>query len=212
MDDITARRLAATRYSRPWLSLLTRFAIGFFTVVFLAAVSWPFLPRRYEAVATIIMRPTEQGGDQEGGPPFRQMLDDGAIQSEIDRISAPELAEQVIARLDLRDDPEFVKPSVFFLSPIKKVDLPRLLGSHLSVSRDKRSYSLKLGYWSNDPIKAAAMTRALVEVYLEDQLVRKREAVEDLTRWLESRTNALRAKLETSETAANHFLVEFRAD
>lgn len=199
-----------------------RFAAGFLAVCLAAAITWPFLPRRFESTAAIILRPTDENGQLDKAQALRLPLDENAIQSEMDIIGSPTIASTVIARHSLAIDPEFgadpqslraqltkaayeaVPILADWFGPMRGLpegELRTRLKKHLSVSRDRRSYTVRLGYWSSDPVKAAAMTETLLATYLEDQTARKFRSFEKLTAGLSHRVEALRAKYESSERA-----------
>lgn len=181
-----------------WLQrgVLQRFVVGFVAVVATFAVAWPLLPRRYEAATTIVLRPVEQTEVREGIQSLRHALDDSAIQSEIDRIASPALASQVIARHNLASDPEFFQQTWLSSRPPDESDLRRRLMSRLTIAREKRSYTIRIGYSADHPLKASSMTSTLVAAYLDDQVARKREALSSQTYWLKRRAESLQAKYD----------------
>ncbi|MGO4573836.1 GumC family protein [Microvirga sp. 2TAF3] len=211
------------------LTYLRRFTLGFILVFLIAGGVWPFLPRRYEATASIILRPSDGDGRSDRAQSLRQPLDENAIQSEMDIIGSPTTASTVIAQHRLATDPEFGRDpgsitfkmadwayrtmpiyANVFRNPheISETELRERLQRHLTISRDRRSYTIKIGYWSSDPAKAAAMTETLLSAYLDDQVDRKRRSSERLSAWLVERVEALRAKYESSEQAVRDFMVD----
>ena len=188
---------------------LRRFLTGFLIVVVAAAAAWPFLPRRYESLATIVLRSAELNASGEHVVHLRQPLDDNAVQSEIDMLTSPTLASAVIARQGLMQDPEFGHSWWQFWNakPPTEADVRRNLQARFNVARDRRSYTVHLGYRSADPQKAAALAETLLAAYIESQLARKRAALLGQSSWLEERTKLLRAKLDNSEHAIKGFLL-----
>src|SRR5262249_7520859 len=53
---------------------IIRFFIGFLIVAATFAIAWPFLPRRYEATATIILHPTRPESATDSAESLRQTL------------------------------------------------------------------------------------------------------------------------------------------
>jgi polysaccharide biosynthesis transport protein len=203
-----------------------RFLAGFFFVVLCAGVAWPLLPRRYESTASVILRPIDAQGRLDSVESLRQPLDDNAIQSEMDIIGSPAIASAVIAHHDLKKDWEFAgnpdRLSLRFLKSLYQVlpiasewfgalrevseaELREQLQKHLSVARDRRSYTVKMGYWSSDPTKAAALTETLLNAYLSNQLTRKRGSAEQHSAWLIERVEGLQNLYENSERAVREF-------
>jgi polysaccharide biosynthesis transport protein len=190
-------------------SPIMSFFIGFLIVVATFAFAWPFLPRRYEATATIILHPTGPESATDSAESLRQTLDESAIQSEIDQISAPTLLSIVVSKLHLADDPEFIGgwKRWFAEGPLTEADLREKLLEHLSVSKGRRSYTVKFDFRSSDPIKSAALSNALLDAYLADQTARKRKAIDNLTALLAEQVNQLRAKSDASQLTVKDFLV-----
>ena len=224
------RAAPETAAQRSYFSLarrgrVMRFLIGFATVLAIVAIAWPFLPRRYEASAAVILHASEQDDGQSG---IKQgILDDGAIQSEMDRMSSPVIVDQAIARTGLADDPSFNGPGLVSRvvarivpgwEPAQK-DMARLrdtLRERIAVVRERRSYTLKLTIWDRDAQRAAKLANALIDAYVEDQISRKREALDAQKARLEQRAATLRAShqqaLEAVRTFMTHTGISDRAD
>jgi polysaccharide biosynthesis transport protein len=185
-----------------------RFFNGFSIVILAFAMAWPFLPRRYEATTTIIFHQTDLESPSDSAQFMRQPLDESAMQSEIDQIAAPTIAAVVLAQHSLAADPEFNGGwnSWFGLSGASDADLRQRLLARLSVSKDRRSYTVKFGFMSSDPVKAAALTDTLLKAYLADQLARKRKTIDNLTGLLTEQVDMLRTKSDASQLAVKNFL------
>lgn len=198
------------------------FAIGFLAVSVAAVAAWPLLPRRFEAPASIVLlvdQNTEPGSSARPapGPP-----DDNVTQSEVDLISSPALAKVVVAENDLLNDPEFTAPSGILSAigaavprlapllpaprPITEAVVRARLQARLKVVRDRRSYTVVFGYWSNDPRKAAVLSTSLLHAYLAMLESRKREGVRHTTGWLDERVAILDREFLRADAAVHSFL------
>ncbi len=193
---------------------LFRFSFGFLIVATCALAVWPFLPRRFEATSIIILRAADETGVQNHSAALRQLLDDGAVQSELDMIGSLPLSAEVTERLALANDPEFkrtapssvptssgVLSSIYasFVPPQSAptvADTVREVQSHVIVNRDRRSYTVRIGYWSKDPVKAARMADMLTTVYLERQITHKKEILTRQSDASRSRVLALANQLD----------------
>ncbi len=82
-----------------------RFLTAACAVLTVCALAYPVIPRRYEASAAVVLQPTDLDGQADRT--LRQPLDENALQSEVDLITAPALADRVIEANGLRGDPEF---------------------------------------------------------------------------------------------------------
>jgi uncharacterized protein involved in exopolysaccharide biosynthesis len=80
--------------------------------------------------------------------------------------------------------------------------------THLEVGRDRRSYTVKFGFWSQDPEKAAAMARELLRTYVGDQVERKRRDMQRIAIWMSDRVDLLRAKYQQSQDAVQQYMME----
>ena len=196
---------------------ILRFLVGFGAVVATVLIAWPLLPRRYEASSSVILHASEQDKAHTG---LKQgILDGGAIQSELDRMSSPLIVDLAISRLGLASDPAFSGPGMVsrLLASVvpgrrpAQPDLSKLrdtLRERIAVVRERRSYTLKLSVWDRDADRDAAIANALVEVYIQDQIGRKREAIEAQTRRLEQRAGLLRGSHQASHEAIRAFMSE----
>jgi polysaccharide biosynthesis transport protein len=77
--------------------------------------------------------------------------------------------------------------------------------NNLSVSNDRRSYTIWVSFQSEDPVKAARITNALVEQYIAEQLDDKLQFTNRVTSWLDERLGLLRDKVQQSEMAVQEF-------
>ena len=203
---------------------VVRFLLGFVIVVAVTAAVWPFIPRRFEAPATIVLHLSMQDVSA-GGNVSSQLPDENAIQSELDFIASPDITQAVVRGHDLINDPEFSHDGGWIASFIHKfrtvpwvgrflpppaevgeADVRRHLESHLQLSRDRRSYTVKFGYWSNDPLKATALTQSLLDAYVEMQLRHKRQTIEYQSARMGDRVAILRTNAERSEALVRAFL------
>ncbi|WP_267359193.1 hypothetical protein [Methylobacterium sp. GC_Met_3] len=203
-----------------------RFALAAVIVLAAVAVAYPYLPRRYESVASLVLQPTDQDG--QGDRTLRNPMDDGAVQSAVDVVTGPELIDAVIEANRLAADPEFgaargaLEGGYAFLAgrwpwldpylpqpqpqPPTQAELRRRVLSHVQVSRDRRSYTVHMGFWSASPDKAAALTASLADAYLAGQRDRKRRSLERLTSWLAQRAHLLGERYAASTAAVAAFL------
>ena len=190
------RRSSTEHQTRRSGSLFTRFASGFLLVVLCSLAAWPFLPRRYESTVTLILRATDEAGPISHGQALKQLLDEGAVQSELDVMASLPLSADVMERLGLNTDPEFLKPNSSFFSKAASsaADPAREIQNHVVVSRDRRSYTVRIGYWSNDPAKSVRMADALATAYLDRQVQHKLDNSAQLIDRLRTRLVELAAR------------------
>lgn len=158
------------------------FLIGTLVCLLCGLMVWPLLPRYYQAQTTLVFRSPEQGDRISF---LKQDLDEKAIQSELDILSSPVLTTEVVKRLNLQNDLEFITSSpLAALNPMSnawsatpRVDAGRNALSRLSIQHDRRSYTVRFGYLSKDPQKSADMTALLTTLYLDELRARKNKLI-----------------------------------
>lgn len=215
LDNAWVRAATEAGAARTRRRPLRHAALAFVTTLLACAGAYRYLPQRYEASAALYLRPTDNDGQADRS--LRQPLDENALQSEIDFVSSPVMADAVIGAHGLDNDAEFVGPGRLrsllppdWLPPARpttRADLRRTLADHLQVIRDRRSYTVRLGFWSADPGKAAAMTGTLLSAYLDAQRARKRAALSGLTEWLKERADTLTAHYKDARRRIDDYLV-----
>lgn len=158
------------------------FLIGTLVCLLCGLMVWPLLPRYYQAQTTLVFRSPEQGDRISF---LKQDLDEKAIQSELDILSSPVLTTEVVKRLNLQNDLEFITTSpLAALNPMSNAwsatprgDAGRNALSRLSIQHDRRSYTVRFGYFSKDPQKSADMTALLTTLYLDELRARKNKLI-----------------------------------
>src|SRR5262249_55673931 len=138
-----------------------------------------------------------------------------------------DLAQDVIAKLQLYNDPEFntsLKPSA--LGSLMAALNPRnwfaqegggddAVEEHekivnafladLSVEAQGLSTTLTVRFTSRDPEKAAFIANTLVDTYIDEQVEAKRQVGDKTTDWLVARTRELAAQLQVQEAAVQRY-------
>lgn len=156
---------------------------------------------------------TDQGRDQ------LQVLDEQAVQSQVQVITSRDLVLEVVRSLDLTNNPEFAKDAgVSYLQRLlNRLGLGR--GSakseqekaadafleHLSVYALNKSSVIAIDYTSGDSDLAAKAANRLADVYIEWQRTAKVDETKDATLWLNNQIEDLRKKTAESETAVEQF-------
>jgi uncharacterized protein involved in exopolysaccharide biosynthesis len=143
--------------------------------------------------------------------------DAAAVESQVELIESSAVARKAIARLSLDKDPDFARPSMlervteglrgmFGEQPVDRADweISRLVYKFqqgMSVRRRGLTYVLEISYSSVDPAKAARLSGAIAEAYLEDQRLAKSEITVRASNWLIDRIEEMRARVRVSEQA-----------
>ncbi|WP_439817285.1 GumC family protein [Zavarzinia sp. CC-PAN008] len=146
-----------------------------------------------------------------------------AVESEIQVLRAPELAERVVQKLDLTKVPEFQPDSGRGWSRLfggesatpAGMDDPEYRGAvidlfedRLSVTTVGRSRAISISFTSDHPGLAAHVANTLAEAYLEQQLEQKYLATRQATDWLNERTADLRRAAEEADLKVEAYRME----
>jgi len=135
--------------------------------------------------------------------------DQATINTEVEVLRSRNLLDKLVQDMGLLGDPEF--------NPFLDADTPAPSPHHelnatvdrvtraIAVSNLRSSYVFSITTITTDPGKSANMANRLAEIYIEDQLAVKFEAMETATEWLSERVATLRIELETAEARIKSF-------
>jgi len=183
-------------------------------------------PSRYTAQADMIIDTKRVVWTQAEMTAENHMIEDAAVDSEIETTKSEKVAIAVINRLHLTQDPEFVgsgpglKQRLLMLlklsdatprQPTSDELMTRALGTignNLRVTRLGRSYIEQIAYTSLDRDKAATIANAFADAYIEDQLQAKFEATHRASVWLEQRIGELRQQASEAYRKVQDFKSE----
>jgi uncharacterized protein involved in exopolysaccharide biosynthesis/Mrp family chromosome partitioning ATPase len=119
-----------------------------------------------------------------------------AIETEVSVISSLDVAQKVVRKLKLTNDPEFSKAvneqsGVAMSESERTAAIAGALLNKLSVSRDKLTYIIQVKFRSRDPIKASRVANAFAEGYLETKIDSKAGTARSQVDWFRSRLDKL---------------------
>ena len=176
----------------------------------------------YTSEARVLVQNEESAFTRPAGDPGREqqrVLDEQAVQSQVQVLTSRDLALQVVKDLDLANDPAFQKDAG--VNPIKRLLKSFGLGrdsekseqekaadafaEHVSVFQLAKSSVIAIEYTSGEPSLAAKVANKLADVYIEWQRNAKLEQTRDATAWLRVQIDELRKKVAESEAAAEKF-------
>jgi polysaccharide biosynthesis transport protein len=183
-------------------------------------------PSKYTAQADMIIDTKKVTWTQTEMASENRNVEDASVESEIETTKSEKVAEAVIRRLHLTEDPEFVGAgpglrrrifSFFKLTggpeqePTSDELMQRVLAGvkeNLRVTRLGRSYIEQISYTSLNRDKAATIANAFADAYIEDQLQAKFEATRRASAWLEQRIGELRQQASDAYKAVQDFKSE----
>jgi uncharacterized protein involved in exopolysaccharide biosynthesis/Mrp family chromosome partitioning ATPase len=151
--------------------------------------------------------------------------DPASLQNQIQLLSSRDLAEKVIARLKLEDDPEFnpamARPGVGqLMTDLRAVLNPRNwfdngaataqrphdrvldnFAKHVGAGANGLSTAITVTATSRDADKAARIANDVVNVYIADQIATKRNAAGAASSWLDQRIRDLSEEMQQQQSA-----------
>jgi succinoglycan biosynthesis transport protein ExoP len=182
-------------------------------------------PFKYTAQADMIIDTKRVTWTQTEMASENRTVEDASVESEIETTKSEKVAESVIRRLHLTEDPEFVgggagvRRRIFSLfwkagperEPSSEELVHRALDTvkdNLRVTRLGRSYIEQIAFTSLDRDKAARIANAFADAYIEDQLQAKFEATRRASAWLEQRIGELRQQASNAYKEVQDFKSE----
>jgi polysaccharide biosynthesis transport protein len=183
-------------------------------------------PSRYTAQADMIIDTKRVTWTQSELSSENRTVEDASVESEIETTKSEKVAINVIRRLRLTEDPEFVEighglvrrlfsrfvPNTEAEPGPTKDELTRRalenFKSNLRVTRLGRSYLEQISFTSLDRQKAATIANAVADAYIEDQLQAKFDATRRASEWLELRIAELRQQASDAYKAVQDYKSE----
>jgi polysaccharide biosynthesis transport protein len=150
-------------------------------------------------------------------------LDNPEIESQITILKSDQLHAAVVDSLKLYSDPEFVPVPVSEPYADKKqgpapppdpADVREaidFLQSRLEVKRVNLSYILAISFRSEDPERAAQVTNAIADLYLQEQLTMHSQIASQGSKWLEARIDRLRQQVNEAVLKVQEFRAKRRS-
>jgi polysaccharide biosynthesis transport protein len=184
--------------------------------VVLAGCALVALPPKYRATTVVLVDPRQPNVTNTQAVLTGIGADTAAVESQVELIESSALARKVIASLKLAEDPDFVSPSLIeqitggllalvgrdpTASEQRISRLVHKFQSGLVVRRRGLTYVLEIGYVAKTPAKAAHISAAVAEAYLDDQRAAKGEITARASGWLVDRIEEMRERVRKSEEA-----------
>jgi capsular exopolysaccharide synthesis family protein len=221
-------------FNLPQLVRIVRRRFRMMAVIFLltlaatAAITMQMQPVYTGEVHLMIDRPGEQLLPKNNNTnQINTVIDTGTVESEVQVLNSPALAETVVRDLRLDQDPEF-NPALSPPSLIARLRavLPKFGGgaqhatsgpygavvdatlSHLKVKRVGASYIINLEFTSRSPAKAARIANAFAQNYLQLQLKAKYDVSKEANAWLYDHIGELRQRVLDADAALQNYKIQ----
>lgn len=173
-------------------------------LVALAALYVVLAPAEYVARADLLIEPGKQHALWQNSGLVDLTIDNAQVESQVEVLRSERIANDVIGRLGLVDDPEFRTSGTAYER--QRATLTRFEDA-LSARRVGQSYVIEVSFRSRDPAKAARITNAITDAYLRDQQVAKQDVAKQASDWVEQQIADLGVELNAAAAAAQAFRV-----
>jgi exopolysaccharide transport family protein len=151
--------------------------------------------------------------------------DTGTVDTEVEVIKSPQLAEAVVDTLKLDKDPEFngalkspgligsilggkkAERAVPGAAEAERQAVIAAVGKQLTVRRVGLTYSITISFESTSAMKSATIANAFADAYLQSQLTEKFDATRQANSFLNTRLDTLRTQLQEADAAVSNYRV-----
>ncbi|WP_226951268.1 GumC family protein [Rhizobium terrae] len=137
------------------------------------------------------------------------------VESTLRVLTSRNVLKQVIADMNLTEDPEFTRPSP--LEPLfrmisgkrppqdKELAVLMELGDRVGASREERSFVVTLGVWTGDPEKSVKLSEAIVRAFEMELFTSSAESAGRIAATLNGRLDELRKAVTDAEEKVEQF-------
>ncbi len=205
-------------------------------VVALAVVVATLLPTRYTSSSVVMLDPRKNTIADLSSVLSALPTDPSSIQNQIQILQSRDLAAEVIAKLDLYDDPEFnpalqqsvggllfsaLNPRNWFadrdaaatMDPaVQKDAIIDDFSGHLWAESLGLSTTITVSFSSRDAKKAALIADTVAQTYVHDLVEAKLRASDATSTWLTQRIRDLNAQVQAQEAAALTYRAQHNLD
>lgn len=180
-----------------------------------------FAKPQYTATLGLILENSDKAIFETRDQASDHLRNEAEVFTEVVVVQSRGLANRVIDRLRLDEDPEFNAalrpqgPIAALISGYLRRDIDKYLDHkakivdaflrRLEARNIPRSRALEVSFTSSDPEKAAHISNTIAEVYVEAKLDSRFQTVERASTWLATRVDKLRADLARSEKAIEDY-------
>ncbi len=196
---------------RIW-SVVTVFAV----IVAGAVIRTLRQPRIYQGAATLDI---EQSAPQVLGSKVEDVVDPGGdnfwyskefYETQYKIIVSRAVAQRVVDKLGLAEDPGFlgledIKDAQQRRQAASRIDAVSELQKRTQVEPVKESHLAIVHVEDTDPKRAALLTNAVAQSYIDENADRRLEATKNAADWLQSQVSGLKTNLEGSELALYNY-------
>lgn len=183
-----------------------------------------FAPRIFKASVSLLIDVRQDDPLHKESRTADSQIDTATIESQVHLMTSDAVVRDVVRKLKLADDPEFVQDNS--LLPIRLVrqliafvfasggssssqdielSATRSLADSIKARRVGRTYIVDVDVLSRDPVKAATIANGVAKAYTDDQLNARIAAAERSAEWLKERAVELRQQSVDADRAVQTF-------
>lgn len=198
-DFVTLTGMLAVLKRSLWRILLV---VAVFLVAALAYVV--MTPSGYTSTARILIESPKQQFSSEIPTTPGTPVDNAQVESQVEILRSEHIAGEVVSRLNLTEDPEFGASQSKSNAEQRSLAIAKV-GKGLAVHRIGQSYVIEVSFSARDAEKAARITNAIGEAYIQDQLQAKADSARQGSQWMEQRLIELGRQLNAAANAVHQF-------
>lgn len=198
--------LPPLRYAVGILHSRWRLAAAAAATVFLAIAALGLLmPHSHYAQALLILHPVSDDPAQPAGEQAQLPPDTSAIDTEVEVLRSPAIAEAVVKKLALYKDPEFGgNPQANLTDETMRKAVAAVEG-HSAIRRIGLTYAVQVGYSANSMDTAKRVANGIVGAYLARKLDEKLASVGQANRELDATLGSLRQQALEAEARVERY-------
>ncbi|MFC5420423.1 MAG: cell shape-determining protein [Stutzerimonas stutzeri] len=201
-----------------WLRDGIGWIIGAIIVCLVGALLYAVVtPPRYTVYTDILIDPSNLNvvrDDVFTSNPQRdaQLLE---VESKLRILTSRNVLSRVIDKLDLTNDPEFVKPGLLaplwnLISPAEvardnRLAVMRALSERVDARREERSFVVVMRFWAEEPEKAVTISNAIVDAFEAELFQSSAESAGRVVKNLNNRLDELRRNVTEAEQRVEDF-------
>ena len=190
-------------------------------ILFLAVIYLAFATKYYTGTSNVLIDTRIFGTSAPKDEQADLVVSSTALDSQVEIINSQKVALTVINNLDLLNDPEFVRPSLFAKilsliglskqrSPeeeqaVKEARAVDRFADRLTVTRTNKTFVLEIDFEAQDPKKAANIANAIATAYVSDEVDSKQEAATRASTWLRERIVELKQKSAEADLVVQQY-------
>ena len=156
----------------------------------------------YEAIAELMLAssaPTGVSTDPRNTP---TQPDNGYIESQVRILQSPDLVGRLVDRLHLTSDSEW---GAVFDEPDHRAHVIDAVTQAINPRRQPGTYIVDVRVTSEDPVKAARMANALVDLYFQSRAESRAQAAQRTAAWMSGRLQQLAQQVQQRESEVEAF-------